>query len=150
MLRFRSYRRKLQSAFVALGLAAIAATAWEASHGASSALRAATYDRLNAIRETRARQLARYFEDVTAHVLALSSDESTIVALEEFRDSWSALGDTSPGSHRYKKLREHYDKEFGPRAAGEESNIERWFPAEGTTRTAQYHYIAANPHAVRA
>ena len=40
------YRAKLQLAFLTLGLAAITLTGWEASAGATAALRKATYDRI--------------------------------------------------------------------------------------------------------
>ncbi len=124
-----------------LGLAAIGISGWEASAGASAALREATYDRLTAIRETRARQLQRYFEDIRSHVFALSTDESTLVALEEFRESWEQLPATAPGSPHLTVLRDYYNREFSspPEAA-------RWFPQNPLTHTLQYFYLAANPH----
>lgn len=89
---FRSYRTKLQAAFVLLALVAIAVTGYEASVGASVALEQSTHQRLAAVRDAKKRQLERYFRDIHNHVLALSTDESAIVALGEFGTSWKALG----------------------------------------------------------
>ena len=88
---FRSYRTKLQMAFVALGLVAIGVTGYEALAGATAALERATVDGLTALRDTKRRQVESYFRDVRNHVLALASDESTIVALEEFAKAWPSL-----------------------------------------------------------
>lgn len=88
---YRSYRTKLEAAFVGLAVLAIALTLWEAGFGAANALRNSTLERLTVIRQTRARQIERYFEDVANHVLALAADESTVGALEQFEDSWLRL-----------------------------------------------------------
>lgn len=153
MIRFRSYRTKLQMAFLVLGLGAIGVTGWVASAGASSALRQATYDRLTAIRETRSRQIERYFEDVGNHVLALSSDEATIVALEQFRESWLELPAAHAGSERHAALQEYYRDEFAPRVVGDadgEQAARDWFPTDPRATTLQYLFLAANPHPVGA
>ncbi len=75
-------------AFLALGLAALAVTGWQALDGAASALRQASYDRLTAVRETRASELQRYITHIRSQVEALSTDESTLTALERFQQSW--------------------------------------------------------------
>jgi signal transduction histidine kinase len=151
VIRFRSYRSKLQIAFVALALAAITVTGWEASAGAAAALRQATYDRLTAIRETRCRQIERYFEDVRNHVLALSSDESTISALEGFRAAWNTLPPVEPGGAKHRSLREHYETQVAPRMAAEPGGslfINQWFPEDARVRGLQHAFLAANPHPV--
>lgn len=78
-----TYRAKLQAVFLTLGLAAIGLTKWETSAGATAALRQATSDRLAAIRQARVRQIERYFADFGNHVLTLSTDDSTIPAIQE-------------------------------------------------------------------
>jgi signal transduction histidine kinase len=135
MFRFSSFGSKLRASFLALSLAAIAVTGWEATAGATAALRQSTYDRLNAIHQTRCRQIERYFEDVGHHVLALSADESTVRALEEFRDAWTLL--PASGAERTRQLRSHYE------TAG---LAEQWFPADPRIRALQYFFIAGNPH----
>ncbi|MBS1824488.1 MAG: HAMP domain-containing protein [Acidobacteria bacterium] len=132
-----SYRLKLQAAFLLLGLAAVGITGWEASVGANAALRAATYDRLTAVRQTRCRQIERYFEDLRNHVLALSTDESTIAAIEEFDRAWSQI--PAPSVETTHLLQSHY-------AQHHPKEILTWFPADRRTIALQYHYIAANPH----
>ncbi|MBN8729014.1 MAG: HAMP domain-containing protein [Acidobacteria bacterium] len=112
---FRSYRTKLQAAFVLLALVAIALTGYEASVGASVALEQSTHQRLAAVRDAKQRQLERYFRDIHNHVLALSTDESAIVALEEFGTSWKALG--TSGAERMAALHELFLEE-NPHPAG--------------------------------
>jgi signal transduction histidine kinase len=137
---FRSYRTKLQAAFVLLATVAIAVTGYEASIGATQALEQATASRLAAVREAKKLQLERYFRDIHNHVLALSTDESAIVALEEFGASWTALGASTetrvaelqrlflaenphppgsrdlllkpPGTHRYGQIHARYHPTF--------------------------------------
>lgn len=128
---FRSYRTKLQAAFIGLALLAIAATVWEAGYGAAAALRTATLERLTVIRQTRARQIESYFENVSNHVLALAADESAITALEEFDRAWPLI--TAPPSAAV-ALEAHY----GP--------LRQWLPADPHARALQYHFILKNPH----
>ncbi len=90
-----AFRTQLPLAVLALGLAAVGLTAWESSAGATAALRQATFDRLTGIRESKRGQIEDYFRQLTAHVTALSSDESTIQALEDLRQAWDELPDES-------------------------------------------------------
>lgn len=94
---FASYRTRLQAAFVALALVAIAVTGYEASAGAAAALEQATLDRLAQVAAAKKRLVERYFHDVRNHVLALSSDESALVAIAEFDEAWMAMGPTDAG-----------------------------------------------------
>jgi signal transduction histidine kinase len=151
MSRIRSYRTKLQAAFVTLGLAAIGVTGWEASSGASEALRKATFDHLTSTRETRCRHIERYFEDLVSHVLALSASESTVAAVEDFRVAWNQIPAAAESGREKASLLHHYRKEFGPRVAREEggaSLVELWFPTDPRALTLQYHFISASPHPV--
>jgi len=146
-----SYRTRLQAAFVGLGLTAIALTGWEAIHGATHALREATLDRLNAIHRSRCRQIEKYFADLTSHVLALASDESTIRAIEEFESVWDRVPPASAREER--ELRAYYEKTFLPLVEREPGGPElaaAWFPADPRTQALQRQFIAANPHPVGA
>lgn len=128
------YRAKLQLAFLTLGLAAIVLTGWEASAGATAALRKATYDRLTATRQDRVHQIERWFQDLGNHTLALASDEATISALEHFAVSWHRL---PPAGDQ--ELRRHYEQVQAP---------PEWFPSDPRVRALQHHFIAANPHPI--
>ncbi|MBL8228051.1 MAG: HAMP domain-containing protein [Bryobacterales bacterium] len=138
----RSYRARLQTAFLLLGSIAIAVTGWEAWAGATSALRQATADRLTAIRQTRARQIERYFEDLVNHVLALSTDESTMAALEEFEQSWGSIPPMTAAAEE--ALAAHYRQFF--RTVPNDEKYVHWIPKEEQARSLQHLYIAANPH----
>jgi signal transduction histidine kinase len=130
---FRSYRTKLQAAFVGLACLAITATGWEAGVGAADALRTATFDRLTVIRQTRCRQIERFFEDATNHVLALSADESSIAALEEFERAWPQLAAPPDARARLEPL-------YNGRTD--------WMPADPRAHALQYHYILTNPYPI--
>ncbi|HYI97047.1 MAG TPA: HAMP domain-containing protein [Bryobacteraceae bacterium] len=128
-----SYGAKLQAAFVLLGLVAVGITGWESSVTAGNALREATYERLTAIAATRRREVERYFRDAGNHVLALSSDESSIRALEEFEVAWPAIPPLPPD--QLEPLRRLY--------SGVPAN---WFPKDPRTQTLQTIFVASNPH----
>jgi methyl-accepting chemotaxis protein len=130
---FRSFRTKLQFAFVALGLAAIATTGWQASSVASSALRQAGYDRLTAVRETRASELDRYFGNLRNQVGALVADESVRLAREQFSQAWASI----PPAGSAEGLRAFYRASQVP---------ETWFPKDPRVLALQQSLIARNPH----
>jgi signal transduction histidine kinase len=132
---FHSYRTKLQAALVLLGGCAIAVTGWQASWGATEALRQATYDRLDAIRETRARQLERYFQDLRNLVQALASDEATLAALEQMAAAWERVPPLPPA--RAAALRDFYESHGIPA---------EWFPSDLRMAALQDAFIASNPH----
>jgi len=127
-----SYRFKLQLAFLALGLAALGLTSWEASAGATEALRRSTFDHLTSLRQARVAQLERWFQDLGNHTLALSADESTISALEIFGQTWTQLPLAPEGP-----LRSHYQRINAPLD---------WFPSDPRVRALQHHFVAANPY----
>jgi signal transduction histidine kinase len=135
---FHSYRAKLQTAFLTLGLAAIALTGWEASSRATEALRQATQDRLTAIRQTRARQLERYFQDLGAHVLALSGDESTVAALADFTRATLVTPPARPDGPAARQLRAFHRQTLG---------TEAWFPQDPRTIALQHLFHPEAPSA---
>src|SRR5215203_7306011 len=128
-----SYRTKLQAAFVLLGLAGVGVTGWESSVTAGAALREATYERLTAIAESKGRELERYFADVGDHVLALSSDEAAIRALEELEDAWPIIPSLAPGQD-------------GPLRRLYEGVPPEWYPKDPRTQALQTVFVALNPH----
>ena len=130
---FRSFRTKLQFAFVALGLAAIAIAGWLVSRGATEALRQASYDRLTAVRETRASELERYFAQIRSQVGALASDDSTVNALEQMQEGWGRI----PRGSSTDKLRGYYEAAGAP---------DGWFPGDAVTQAVQTVFLASNPN----
>lgn len=127
----RSYQTKLQASFVLLGLAAVAITGWESSATATAALRDATVERLTAITETKGRQVERYFQDLGNHVLALSSDTSTLEALENFAAAWPKIPPENDAA-----LLEPVYKNYGP----------GWVPHHPGTRRLQLAFPPSSPH----
>ena len=111
---------------------AIAATGWEAEVGGAAALREATLDRLTVIRQTRARQIERYFEDAAKHVLALAADASAGAALGEMERAWPLLTAPKGGASAVRAW-------YGDRVD--------WMPEEGRALALQYHYLVAQGEA---
>lgn len=150
-MAFRSFRSKLLAAFLLLALLAVAATSWPASVGATAALRQTTYDRLTSIQETKRRSVEDYFSDLTNSVLALSTDESSIVALERFGAAWGSLPRVEAGDARYDALVAYYRDHFAPRVSHQlpaDEVVQRWLPGEAATRGLQHLFISGNPHPV--
>lgn len=146
-----SFRFKLQVSFVALGLLAIAATGWQAWRSSAAALRDATEDRLTAIRETKRQMLETYFRDVSNHVLALSSDEATILALESLRTARAQVPQSGEGSEAWTRLRSFYHDQFAPsiaHAMPAEELMSQWPPTDPRTVTLQDTFISNSPHPV--
>lgn len=146
----RSYRTRLQIAFVSIGLAAIALTAWEALAGASAALETAALVRLTAIRETKRLQIEDYFRDLSSHVLALSGDETASDALVAFRQGWRDIP-SDPSPAEIQRLRAYYQGSFGERVQDELSGDEvlaRWLPADPRQIILQDRFLAGNPYPV--
>jgi|GEM_PF-1472463 len=144
-----SFRFKLQTSSVALGLLAIVATGWQAWTSSLSALRTATEDRLITIRETKRHMLETYFRDVSIHVLALSSDEATITGLEALRSSRDAVPPSRADGPEMERLRSFYRNEFAPtvsHALPADEVVSRWLPLDPRTITLQDRFISGNPH----
>jgi methyl-accepting chemotaxis protein len=133
MRLFRSFRTRLAAAFGALSLAAVAVMDWQAAAAGADALRRANLERLAAIRETKRRQIENYLQDAANHVLALSTDESALRALEEFREAWARV----PGKECGEVLREYYARYPAPPAS---------LPDEPRRCGLQEIFLVRNPH----
>ena len=142
-MRFQS---KLLWTFLSLGLAAVGLTLIEASRSASAALRDATEERLTAVRQSRAHLIEQYFRDTGNHVLALSSDESAIAALEQFAETWPAIPQRPDDAE---VLGRYYRAEFSQLTLREPALAAKameWMPETPEARALQRVYIAENPY----
>lgn len=151
--RRASLRTRFQAIFVGLALAAIGLTIWIASVGASAALREATWDRLAASRHTRQHALERYIDDLASHVVALSTSETTLLALRELREAWPQIAETGDETTTHRELVDFYEHTFASRVATRLPTSEllgQWLPNDPRVRTLQHQVIAASPHPVGA
>jgi signal transduction histidine kinase len=101
------------------------------------------------IREIKRRTLEDFFQDLKGRVLALATDESTIVSLEQFAQAWNSLPAVNQGESRHDALLRYYRNTHGPTIAhqlGEDEFVNTWLPRDPRVRGAQYLYIADNPH----
>lgn len=142
---FRGFRARLQVAVLSLGLAAIALTGWESTTSATDALRQATFERLTGIRESKRRQVEDYFRQLSAHVVALSSDESTVTALEELQRAFEALPSDS-GAEVDASLRRIYEQEVG---AGAAESLNAWLPDDPRQLYLQRLFLGGSPYSRR-
>jgi methyl-accepting chemotaxis protein len=129
---FFSLRSRLVVALLSLGLLAPAVTSYEATSWASQSLTEASYAKLAAVRETRRRHIERWFADVSNHAHAMSTTESTLLALEQFSVAWPSIPPAS--SSQTQALLRWYD--------GSEP---RWFPQDQTTQSLHYHFQVNAP-----
>jgi signal transduction histidine kinase len=132
-----------------LACAAVGVTGWLASAGATGALRAATDERLTAIRETRRHALEQYFENLTRHVVALSTSETSALALQDLGQAWTDLTPLAAGSPEHDGLRRFYAETLAPRVSAmlsREALLATWFPPDPRVWRAQHHAISANPY----
>lgn len=144
-----SLRTRLQATFVLRALAAVGLTAWIASVGASAALREATYNRLAAIRQTRQHALERYFEELEKHVVALSTSETTALALGELSEAWARIPEAAADSAELRALTRFYEHHLAARVARKMPAAElvaAWLPRDPRVQMLQYQVIAASPH----
>ncbi len=151
--RRASLRTRFQAIFVGLALAAIGLTIWIASVGASAALREATWDRLAASRHTRQHALERYFDDLASHVVALSTSETTLLALRELREAWPLIPESGDETTTQRELARFYEETVASHVATRMPKAEllsQWLPSDPRVRTLQHQVIAASPHPVGA
>lgn len=149
MAGWSSIRTKFQATVMVLACAAVGVTGWLASAGATGALRAATDERLTAIRETRRHALEQYFENLTRHVVALSTSETSARALQDLGQAWAGLAPVAAGSPEYDGLRRFYTETLAPRVSAmlsQEALLDAWFPRDPSVWRAQHHTIAGNAY----
>ena len=107
MSLFRSYRSKLQASFFLLGLLGNRRHVLAGVSGRDR--RAEPIDIRSPDRGAgdQAAVVQQYFADLTDRVVALSTDESSIAALEQFRSAWGTLPAIMPGDARYELLQQY-------------------------------------------
>ena len=86
-----SFRGKVLVAFLALGGVTLGVAMVVATNGATDALSSASYEKLAVARETRKQAIEKWFEDLSNHVLVLSSNESVVEAVAQFAEAWPTL-----------------------------------------------------------
>ena len=148
MRSLTSIRTKLQLVVVALALAAIGVTGVVVTIGADNALRQATYERLTAIRETRRLAVERYFDDLSRHVVALSTSESTASALQDLREAWPHIQPVGEDDESMRALEAVYARTLsqGGGQGADATPVSTWLPSDPRVRALQAEAIAANPH----
>ncbi|MEZ4702051.1 MAG: methyl-accepting chemotaxis protein [Rhodothermales bacterium] len=146
-----SIRSKLLGALTLSGLAAIVIVGVLSYNSGKSSLEKASFNQLTAVRETKARQIENYFEQIRNQVATLSEDRMMIDAMRGFRTAFYTPDSlASPIRQRWSdNVEGYYLNEFIPRldaVASHHHEIEEFWPTSETTLYWQDQYIAENPN----
>jgi hypothetical protein len=131
-----SFRGKVLVAFLALGGLTLAVAMVVATNGAADALSAASYEKLAVARETRKQAVEKWFEDLSNHVLVLSSHESVVEAVAQFAEAWPTL--PSASERERNKLENWYSTTRAP-----------FFPRDPQVQALQFHLVASRAKELR-
>ncbi len=150
-----SIRYKLLGALVFSGIAAIAIVGYMSFTSGKTALMAASFNQLTSVRETKARQVEGYFEQIRNQVITLSEDRMVVDAMRAFREGFYTVevqSEVSPETTAEGAgLERYYRDDFLPRlnaASAQAASIDRFMPNDEVVRHWQSRYIAENPNPV--
>ena len=150
MLKKTTIRAQLFGAMLSLAVLSIGLVGGQAYVQGRNELRKASFDKLEVLRETKARQVEDYFEQLRHQMEVLSASPLTIEALHAFRAAYRSAG-ASPAltDEQAALLRHHYTNEYlaalkdSTKDAG---SVEALLPRDAAARYLQYHFVAGNPH----
>lgn len=152
MLKKTTIRAQLLGAMLTLAVLSIGLVGGQAFIQGRNELRKASFDKLEAVRETKARQVEDYFEQLRNQVQVLAANPLTLEALQAFRRAYQEA-DASPGltAEQVAVLRQQYQEEYLALLAEHTQDtvpVEAVLPAGIAARYLQYHFIAGNLHSV--
>ncbi len=148
MASLLSIRSKLLLLLMISGLAAALAISTIGYTRSDSALRAAVWDQLIAIRETKKADVVRYLDAQERAFTALAAQEQVARALTDFRAAFAAEGALPEGTARA-DLARFYSAEILPQMpeADRPLSPDALLPETGAALRLQQRYIAQNPAA---
>ncbi len=154
MFRDLSLRVKLLLLFLAMGLLTMIVIGWQGYINGKHSLEQASFNQLTSVRETKARQIERYFEQIRNQVVTLSEDRMIVDAMRQFKDAFHNVVRESGVSSaqldaQASEVRAYYSNEYLSRLKKNTSNqvsVEQYWPGEDVSTYLQYHYLAHNPN----
>jgi methyl-accepting chemotaxis protein len=110
--------------------------------------RAQSFAQLTAVRETKARQIEQYFQQISDQILFQAKNLTTVEAMKEFSETFQRSLLPTPA---LASLREYYEvlfKERFPQILQDEVNFSSLIPLESRAASFQNIYITQNPNPI--
>ena len=146
-----SIQSKLIIAIVLISITAAIITGILGYRSGESALKQSIYERLTAIRISKARQIENFMTQLNNQVLTYSEDLMIIEATREFRKAAEPLRKKTLAPQESARIVEFYEKSFLPELARHiESKpvLESVYPSNNLALYLQYHYIINNSNPI--
>ena len=127
-------------------ISSIVAIAYVGYDNGRQALNNSIQNQLVSVRETKAYQIERYFQQVRAEIQTYSRG-GVNDALKAFAEAYQKLEDTRIQLTWQKKLRQYYEEKFLPRLARNTAGrpiLYSYFPQTSAAKYLQFYYIAGN------
>ncbi|MFI9488791.1 adenylate/guanylate cyclase domain-containing protein [Promicromonospora sp. NPDC052451] len=137
---------KLLAMLLGVSLLSALVAGWVGYRNGTDSLRTAAYERLVGIRESRAREITRYFEQLRSAVI-LDSKGVAVQALPAFTEGFEELADGTPAPGDTATVRDYYEQSFVPsleQRSGNEVDPEALLPRTPQETYLQARYTAAS------
>jgi methyl-accepting chemotaxis protein len=147
----RQIRWQLLLAFVPLAVAAIAAVSFMGYRIASDSLREQALRQLQSVRDSKKREIERYFRTIEDQVITMARNPSTVLALKQFNTGTREL-DNNPITEsasmrpRMEGLKKYLETEFSKEIADKKLNLHSLLLPQRSAVFLQANYIASNPN----
>ena len=140
---------KLFTVLLLLGAVGVLLTGVLGYVRARDALEATIYNQLTAARQTKSRQVEKYFQTISSELRLLAGTTMVIDATRGFVAAVEKLDHTPVPAEMRKSLADWYADTYLPllkRSIGSEAPLSDYLPTSDEAHHLQYHYIVANPH----
>ncbi|MEM9509612.1 MAG: adenylate/guanylate cyclase domain-containing protein [Cyanobacteria bacterium P01_E01_bin.35] len=141
-----SIQSKLMLMLLSVCISSSMAIAYVGYNNGRQALNNSIQNQLVSLRETKAIEIERYFQQVEAQIQTFSRG-GVNDAVKAFNSSYQELEAGKIQLNWHDKLKQYYDEEFLPKLAkntGGRPLLYSYLPDNSAARYLQYHYIAAN------
>ena len=131
-------------------ISSIIAIAYVGYNNGRQALNNSIENQLTSVRETKAHQIERYFQQVRAEIQTFSQ-AGVNDAVKGFTEAYQKLEEQRIEIDWHDRLKQYYDKEFLPELAKNTEGkplLYSYLPKNAASRYLQYHYIAGNSNPI--
>ena len=145
-----SFKQKIISAFLIVGLIPLSILAFLTLSQATSVAKNITISKLQAITETKKNHVEDYFGSINSQIKTFTTNGMIVDAMKAFPPAVKTLGETSNIQVDLGKFkgRYHYQKDNTPGATS--SNMSQWMDMDDTAKIMQHLYISNNSHKIGA
>ena len=150
MIRKLSIQSKLMLMLLGVCISSIVAIAYVGYDNGRQALYNSIQDRLTSVRETKAYQIERYFEQIRAEIQTYSRG-GVNDAVKGLSQAYQELEDQKIQLDWHDELKEYYEQKFLPKLAENTEGrplLYSYLPQNSAARYLQYYYIAGNSNPI--